>query len=107
MKTVTAKVVNRVYSGIYLNQWRNTGAKNNWLDWRNKDLSTFTCNNFLLSIIDIDMGEDKAKYVHLFLFPSYRVCTILRRKTYFHQNVLAIWKNLKELERKSFVYQTF
>lgn len=47
------------------------------------------------------MGEDKAKYVHLFLFPSYRVCTILRRKTYFHQNVLAIWKNLKELERKS------
>lgn len=53
------------------------------------------------------MGEDKAKYVHLFLFLPYRVCTILRRKTYFHQNVLAIWKNLKELERKSFVYQTF
>lgn len=49
MKTVTAKVVNRVYSGIYLNQWRNTGAKNNWLDWRNKDLSTFTCNNFRIN----------------------------------------------------------
>lgn len=48
-KMKTAKVVDRVYLGIYLNQWGNTGAENNWLDWGNKDLPTFTSNNFRIN----------------------------------------------------------